>query len=373
MTYRQRGFTLVELLVCIAILGIFFALLLPAVQATREAARRSACANNLLRIGLATGGYESAYGYFPPGVSDLKGPILSQARGLHHGWIERLLPYLDERLAYEKIDFATSVYDPKNAAVRKLRLPELLCPSDTVIDDGPHSSYATCQNDTESPIDADNRGAFFLNSRLRPKDITDGLAYTLFVAEKQSEGNGTDLGWMSGTRATLRNTGTELNQTGPRAIVSQSVVAGPPADTTNANESLIPPSTDLPPARFRTSPYGEGPVPIVAADQPPLTPVADFPPPLPASIERPPTPEPIAMREDGSPILPPPPQPKHPPVWELPNYVGGFGSDHSGGIVVTAFGDGSVRYLFETIDPSLLRLLGNRADGQVIDLKELEK
>ncbi|HEV2970902.1 MAG TPA: DUF1559 domain-containing protein [Pirellulales bacterium] len=373
MTYRQRGFTLVELLVCIAILGIIFALLLPALQATREAGRRSACANNLLRIALATASYESAYGYYPPGVTDLKGPILSRARGLHHGWIERLLPYLDERLAYEKIDFTTSVYDPKNAAVRNLRLPELICPSDTVIDDGPHSSYAACQNDTESLIDADNRGVFFLNSQLRPKDITDGLAYTLFVAEKQSEGNGTDLGWTSGTRATLRNTGTDLNRTGPRALVSQSFVAGPPPDPANPTESLVPPSTELPPARFRMSPYGEGPVPIVAGDQPPLTPVADFPPAMPVTIERPTTPEPIALREDGTPILPPPPKPKHPPVWELPNYVGGFGSDHSGGIVVAALGDGSVRYLLETIDPSCLKLLGNRADGHVIDLKELEK
>jgi type II secretory pathway pseudopilin PulG len=281
-------------LVVIAIIGILISIMLPAVQAAREAGRRATCSNNLLRLAMATNSYESSHGYYPPGVADSKGPILSQAVGMHHGWIERLLPYLDERAAHAKIDFAASVYDPKNAAVRKLALVELLCPSDSVVEEGPHSSYAACQNDTESPIDADNHGVFFLNSKLRSEDITDGLGYTLFIGEKRSGGTGTDLGWMSGTRATLRNTGTELNATGPR---------GTPSSPANP----------------------------VAADQ------------------------------------------KQPPIWESPTYVGGFGSDHSGGLVVTAFGDGSVRYLSETIDPGVLKLLGNRADGQLINPTDLEK
>jgi prepilin-type N-terminal cleavage/methylation domain-containing protein len=292
ITHRRSGFTLVELLVVIAIIGILMSIMLPAVQSAREAGRRATCSNNLLRIAMATNSYESAHGYYPPGVTDSKGPILSQASGMHHGWIEPLLPYLDERAVHSKIDFAASVYDPKNAAVRKLALVELLCPSDSLVEEGPHSSYAGCHNDTESPIDADNHGVFFLNSRLRSEDITDGLGYTLFIAEKRSEGTEADLGWMSGTRATLRNTGIELDATGPRGLVS-------PSDM--------------------------------------------------------------------------PAQPNRPPVWESPSYVGGFGSDHSGGMVLAAFGDGSVHYLSDTIDPKVLKLLGNRADGQLINPADLDR
>ena len=74
------------------------------------------------------------------------------------------------------------------------------------------SSYAGVHHDVEAPIDADNNGVFFLNTFLRNDQIADGLAYTLFYGEKIIEP--VDLGWMSGTRATLRNLGTGLNMTG---------------------------------------------------------------------------------------------------------------------------------------------------------------
>jgi hypothetical protein len=250
---------------------------------------------------------------------------------MHHNWIERLLPYLDERAVAAKIDTKVSVYDPKNAAIRKLRLTELLCPSDDVVADVPHSSYAACHHDVESPIDADNHGAFFLNSKIRLDDITDGLAYTLFISEKQTEGNGTDLGWLSGTRATLRNTGSPLGTTGPRAPIAVQAEAAEQAPlvlkSLEARESNSFAGNDAPPA-------GDAATPAAAA---------------------------------------PPSQPKPPPAWQSPNYVGGFGSDHPGGIVVTAFGDESVRNLSDLIDPKVLKLLGNRADGQLIDPQDLQR
>jgi hypothetical protein len=70
--------------------------------------------------------------------------------------------------------------------------------------------YAGCHNDVESPIDKDNHGVFFLNSSIRPLDVSDGVSHTLFIGEKVMDPQ-TDLGWMSGTRATLRNTGNRLN------------------------------------------------------------------------------------------------------------------------------------------------------------------
>ena len=204
MKQRPAAFTLVELLVVIAIIGILVALLLPAVQAAREAARRTSCANNLVQICLALHHYDSAYEMLPSGVRDTTGPISSTPAGLHHSWIAQLLPYLEQTMAFNRIDQQVSVYAPAHSAIRNVELTLLRCPSDPRL--GPaHSNYAGCHHDVEAPIDVTNHGVLFLNSRIRFADITDGSSHTIFVGEKLDEA--ADLGWMSGTRATLRNTG----------------------------------------------------------------------------------------------------------------------------------------------------------------------
>jgi prepilin-type N-terminal cleavage/methylation domain-containing protein len=213
MKYQHRkAFTLVELLVVIAIIGILVALLLPAVQAAREAARRMQCSNNLGQLILATHNYEMAFRAFPCGTVDENAPITSVASGYHHNWISRLLPFIEESNTFAHIDFGVGVYDDKNAVVRQVWIEVLNCPSDesqgrTV----QFTNYAGCHNDVEAPIDdrEKNHGAFFLNGSVRPRDVTDGLAHTLFIGEKIQVED--DLGWMSGTRATLRNTGSKLN------------------------------------------------------------------------------------------------------------------------------------------------------------------
>jgi prepilin-type N-terminal cleavage/methylation domain-containing protein/prepilin-type processing-associated H-X9-DG protein len=203
-----RGFTLVELLVVIAIIGVLVAMTMPALMASREAGRRNLCTANMAQIMLAMQSYESAFELWPSGVVNPDGPIRNQAQGLHQGWILHLLPYLDEQVAYEKIDFKESVYAPANEAVRAYWPRVLICPSES--NDVPGTSnYAGCHNDVEAPINTDNHGALFLNSQIRRDDVTDGLAHTLFVSEKRVFDG--DLGWMSGTRATLRNTGLPLN------------------------------------------------------------------------------------------------------------------------------------------------------------------
>ncbi|MCA9099277.1 MAG: DUF1559 domain-containing protein, partial [Planctomycetaceae bacterium] len=103
VVHRRAGFTLIELLVVIAIMAILVALLLPAVQQAREAARRMSCKNNLRQIGLALQNYYDAHTLFPPGCVNSTGPIVQRPVGYHHSWIVSLLPYLDQPLLAEAI------------------------------------------------------------------------------------------------------------------------------------------------------------------------------------------------------------------------------------------------------------------------------
>src|SRR3954469_2860277 len=98
----RRGFTLVELLVVIAIIGVLVALLLPAVQAAREAARRGQCSNNLKQIGLALHNYETAIGTFPPGR------LNTYVKGNGHCWgaYSQLMPYLELGALFDAMNFS---------------------------------------------------------------------------------------------------------------------------------------------------------------------------------------------------------------------------------------------------------------------------
>ena len=126
MNYRGRGFTLIELLVVIAIIAVLMALLLPAVQQAREAARRTQCKNNLKQIGLALHNYHDVANAFPPGFiqGDLSNPALH--RGL--GWGAMLLPYIDQSPLYNKLSFVAGV--GPGTPEWKTIIPAWQCPSD---------------------------------------------------------------------------------------------------------------------------------------------------------------------------------------------------------------------------------------------------
>jgi len=208
---QSRAFTLVELLVVIAIIGILVALLLPAVQAAREAARRTSCINSLSQIGLAVHNYEFHFESLPPGVTNPEGPIRNEPVGIHVSWIVKILPYMEERPLFDRFDQVTGAYAPENAEVRAAKISTLVCasfPGEYMNEDETDAltTYAGCYNDSEVPIDKDNDGLLFLNSKIRYGDIYDGSSHTILVAEYLPEDDA--LGWVSGTRATLRNTST---------------------------------------------------------------------------------------------------------------------------------------------------------------------
>jgi hypothetical protein len=177
-----------------------------------------------MQLGLALQNYEMAHEVLPSGVVNPTGPIQSDTNGYHFGWIVQLLPYLEQRNVYNKFDFAVNLYDSKNDAPREVVLSVLACPSSPfgarlpAPGGGPNfasANYAGCHHAAEAPIAADNNGVLFLNSSIRYEDVTDGSSNTIYVGEKLAYG--TELGWASGTRATLRNTGAPPNA-GPSIV-----------------------------------------------------------------------------------------------------------------------------------------------------------
>lgn len=189
----QRGFTLVELLVVIAIIGILIALLLPAIQAAREAARRMSCQNNLKQLALAVHSYQSGNGRFPPSFCITPDTVLTGNNGSWsiHG---RILPFLEQGIAYEQVRLDIAWDAQLDTGVPTMRIPCYLCPSepnDTVRtkNGAPYIHPQTygfnfgtwLVYDPASSQSGD--GAFYVNSRLRPADFCDGLSKTLCAAE----------------------------------------------------------------------------------------------------------------------------------------------------------------------------------------------
>jgi prepilin-type N-terminal cleavage/methylation domain-containing protein/prepilin-type processing-associated H-X9-DG protein len=121
-----HGFTLVELLVVISIIGILIALLLPAVQAAREAARKMQCGNNLKQLGLALLNYESAKGCLPSGVS-WNGGMYGLPRANFH---VHLLPYEEQGALYDALNWGGCVWAGNNKNLTGTVIPGMLCPSD---------------------------------------------------------------------------------------------------------------------------------------------------------------------------------------------------------------------------------------------------
>ena len=128
----RSGFTLVELLVVIAIIGVLVALLLPAVQAAREAARRAQCQNNLRQIGLALQNYADQKNGVLPSGGVTNGPCCNSKS--HENWAILILPHLEQQSLFSRYDFKAHNEDPSNDFVRRQTVATFLCPTDMETD-----------------------------------------------------------------------------------------------------------------------------------------------------------------------------------------------------------------------------------------------
>ena len=236
-----KGFTIIELLVVIAIIGVLVSLLLPAVQAAREAANRAQCINNLKQLGLALQSYETALGVFPPAyVGDPN--AVGSAYGVSYpdggintisgfAWGMLLLPHLEQSPLYASFNANIACWAPDNATSARIKLSVFLCPSSVGPSDGfplhrytngrsqnpndgglfspaiffAHSHYVTNAGinqpwgrSTQSSYDldvpellpngrqVDIDGPFYRNSKMRAARVSDGLSNTVFLGERSS-------------------------------------------------------------------------------------------------------------------------------------------------------------------------------------------
>jgi prepilin-type N-terminal cleavage/methylation domain-containing protein len=218
---KSRGFTLVELLVVITIIGILIALLLPAVQAAREAARRMQCSNNLKQLGLALHGYHNTQKCFPAGVTQ---PVQGLG-GPFNTWVVRIMPYMEMGATFDRWNFSHG-YGGGTANYQTFRtpIPAINCPSDNpgpskltsnfwhanyvacfspsgkMIEPGANVLGDTCQNSAttnpamkETPV---RKSLFNSNIFKSASDVKDGLSNTIALSETIAgvdQGNSNDI------------------------------------------------------------------------------------------------------------------------------------------------------------------------------------
>jgi prepilin-type N-terminal cleavage/methylation domain-containing protein len=203
-----RGFTLIELLVVIAIISVLIALLLPAVQSAREAARRAQCTNNLKQLGIALHNYHDTIGCFPFGLIVLppNNPMVLSGfthQG-HYRWsvLAELTPFLEQTNVFNALNLSLPIFDPTNAPIPQnvtvyaTSVQTFLCPSDggsqsPIVPPYTPSNYMACNGDGvlgggfagPDPSFGKPDGVFYFNSHTRLAEITDGSSNTALMSE----------------------------------------------------------------------------------------------------------------------------------------------------------------------------------------------
>lgn len=200
---RRPAFTLIELLVVISIIAVLIGLLLPAVQAAREAARRAGCSNNLRQIGLALHNYHAAVGSFPVGFLYPTGPVPTTTSPLQYRWsaLAQMMSQLEQTSLYNSLNFDLPLayrpsaggsafwpFYPDNSTAMRTHLAIFVCPSDgapaPAEDSGP-TNYAFCTGDGSNGGDATGaNGVFILGPARSVAHVRDGTSGTAAVSEQ---------------------------------------------------------------------------------------------------------------------------------------------------------------------------------------------
>lgn len=216
----NRGFSLVELLVVIAIIGILLALLLPAIQMTREAGRRVQCRNNLKQLGLALLNHHDTHKRFPAGWT-----ANADAGVPGWGWTSRLLPFLEQQHVYSRMNTKLPISDPSHDEIRRQTFSFLLCPSAQTFDQNvelPSGGYADPYGPLTYPYEVGRShyvgclgtyvqqeemedgeycpsgtyvmaggttldGLFYRNSRVNLREVRDGTSNTIAIGERSGQ------------------------------------------------------------------------------------------------------------------------------------------------------------------------------------------
>jgi len=354
---QRKAFTLIELLVVMAIIGILVAMLLPAVQAVREAGRRTECLNNIRQLVVATSNFEASTRKFPPGWIELyiNSPVVDPDLDNRYGWATMLMPYIEATNLYKTYRIRDSYwgYNFENTVTP---LTMYTCPSDSMTDINPNweedfngdavafakmnyaGNFGTAilSPDIEyngipfgSGALGDAGGVFCCNSKIRDRDFTDGRSNTILFGER----GGIDSGAVGAVpeRSQMPNLLVRIGL--PNSLTAYGLPSGPTAGIAgvggdgSAHVSMGPYDFTDPRLTGLTgyagSEFGSNDYRFNAATD---------------------------LDGDG-----------------LNAYTNGYSSAHPGGLNV-AFADGSGSFLDDFIDDQVLHNLLQRNDGSVIDM-----
>ncbi len=308
MTIR-RAFTLIEFLVVLAIISVILALLVPALVGARSASRRTCCINNMKQIELALQNYLNSYTTLPAGSYDSTRPVTSEPGGYKVSWIVSLLPYMEQWSLSRSFDPLYGADDPVNQTVRTSRLSSLHCPDDGSAGRSYFGVWAAPSNGQEP-----GKSSYAACHHEVESPIDEDNHGVFFLNSHVRVVDVTD----------------GLSNTIFLGEVPWGSVAGWVSGTRSTLRNTGHPingfnALSVPPEAF-----------------PPLLPG-------PQSLKD------LDQRIDSG------------DIHVSPTYVGGFGSTHPGGGANFGFGDGSVRFLRQTIDSTFYERLGHRCDGETID------
>jgi prepilin-type processing-associated H-X9-DG protein len=334
---RPRGYTLIEILVLFAIIGVLLTLLLPAIQAARQAALRASCQNSLKQLGLALHTYHDSHETFPPGRTRGRGPNPG-------GWsaLAQILPHLEQQMVYNAINFQAGPdlddagSNSPNSTIASVRITTFLCPTDAKAEPGRDGSSSYVLNTgTTFPVSPRNRGRvpitgpFFENSRVRIADFEDGTSQTAAASEVVRSEPGPIAPWDGQTfRHALVLT---------RGGDDQTAV---PPELTDPDSQCSGPGLTLSPTLGITWTLGAPGATLYNHLRPPN--------------------DPGMSRRGGFPY------PTHfPEHWNELSHDVPARSRHKAGVNLL-LADGSVRFVRDPVDPNLWRALGSRSGHEVV-------